>query len=55
MKTTLFEPQLLCAHIWFSMASQTFFFFFDNNESVIAIALHKGRGFSNILFLKLNC
>lgn len=54
MKTTLFEPQLLCGHIWLSIASQTFFFF-DNNESVIAIALHKGRGFSNILFLKLNC
>lgn len=53
MKTTLFEPQLLCGHIWLSMASQTFFFY--NNESVIAIALHKGRGFSNILFLKLNC
>lgn len=53
MKTTLFEPQLLCGHIWLSMASETFFF--DSNESVIAIALHKGRGFSNILFLKLNC
>lgn len=26
MKTTLFEPQLLCGHIWLSMASQTFFF-----------------------------